>query len=44
LKNKGFQKISRRSIYYFCPDVVEQGAETVEALAEEMQRTGTIYL
>jgi hypothetical protein len=31
-------------VYAFCPDVVEQGTETVEALAEEMQRENTLYL
>jgi hypothetical protein len=31
-------------VYEFCPDVVDQGTETVEALEEEMRRTGTIYL
>lgn len=31
-------------VYEFCPDVVEQGTETVELLAEEMKRTGTIFL
>jgi len=31
-------------VYEFCPDVVEQGTETVEALEEEIKRSGTIYL
>lgn len=31
-------------VYAFCPDVVEQGTGTVEALAEEMKRTKTLYL
>lgn len=30
-------------VYEFCPDVVEQGTETVEKLAEEMKREQTIY-
>lgn len=32
------------SVYAFCPDVVEQGTQTVAALAEEMRRAGTLYL
>jgi hypothetical protein len=31
-------------VYGFCPDVVEQGTETVEALAAEMKENGTIFL
>lgn len=31
-------------VYAFCPDVVEQGTGSVEALAEEMKRTNTLYL
>ena len=31
-------------VYEFCPDVVDQGTDTVEALAEEMRRTNTLYL
>lgn len=31
-------------VYEFCPDVVDQGAESVEALAEEMKRENTLYL
>ena len=38
-----FKKLANE-VYEFCPDVVEQGTETVEALEEEMRRTGTIYL
>lgn len=33
-----------RQVYAFCPDVVGQGTGTVEALAEEMRRTNTLYL
>jgi hypothetical protein len=33
-----------REVYRFCPDVVEQGTETVEALAAEMERSNTVYL
>lgn len=33
-----------REVYEFCPDVVEQGTETTEALAAEMRRTQTVYL
>lgn len=31
-------------VYEFCPDVVDQGAGDVEALAQEMKRTDTVYL
>lgn len=31
-------------VYEFCPDVVEQGTETVERLEEEIKRTGSVYL
>lgn len=31
-------------IYEFCPDVVDQGTETVEALEEEMKKSQTIFL
>ncbi|MFY8109030.1 MAG: DUF4253 domain-containing protein [Bacteroidia bacterium] len=30
-------------IYEICPDIVDQGTETVEALAEEMKRTKRLY-
>lgn len=33
-----------REVYAFCPDVVDQGTGDVEALAEEMRRTNTLYL
>ncbi len=33
-----------RQVYAFCPDVVDQGTGTVEALAEEMRRAKTLYL
>lgn len=33
-----------REVYKFCPDVVEQGTGTVEALAEEMKKTKTLYM
>jgi Domain of unknown function (DUF4253) len=32
------------AVYAFCPDVVDQGTETVSALADEMRRTRTLYL
>src|SRR5918999_5904144 len=32
------------AVYEFCPDVVDQGTQTVEALANEMRRTRTLYL
>jgi hypothetical protein len=31
-------------VYAFCPDVVDQGTGTAEALATEMQKSGTVYL
>lgn len=31
-------------VYQFCPDVVEQGTETIEALATEMQTKKSIFL
>jgi hypothetical protein len=31
-------------VYKFCPDVVDQGTETVDALANEMHRTNSVYL
>lgn len=33
-----------QQVYAFCPDVVDQGTGTVEALAEELRRTKTLYL
>lgn len=30
-------------VYNFCPDVVDQGVETVEKLAKEIQETKTLY-
>jgi hypothetical protein len=33
-----------KEIYEFCPDVVDQGTETVEALAKEMRRSNRLYL
>lgn len=33
-----------KEVYKFCPDVVEQGTETVERLAQEMKRSNTLYL
>lgn len=32
-----------QEVYAFCPDVVDQGTETVERLADEMRRSGTLY-
>lgn len=32
-----------KEAYKVCPDIVEQGANTVEALADEMKRTGRLY-
>ncbi len=33
-----------KEVYDFCPDVVEQGTATVEALASEMKRANSLYL
>ncbi|MGH9748892.1 MAG: DUF4253 domain-containing protein [Candidatus Polarisedimenticolia bacterium] len=33
-----------REVFEFCPDVVEQGTGTVEALADEMRKSNTLYL
>jgi hypothetical protein len=33
-----------KEVYEFCPDVVDQGTVTVEALADEMKRTNSVYL
>jgi hypothetical protein len=33
-----------KQVYKFCPDVVDQGAGTVEKLAAEMARTNALYL
>jgi hypothetical protein len=33
-----------RDVYEFCPDVVEQGTGSVEALAAEMGRSGRLFL
>lgn len=32
------------SLYEFCPDIVEQGCGSVEALAEEIAREQTVHL
>ncbi len=37
-------KVFAKEVYAFCPDIVDQGTGTVEALAHEMRRTNTIYL
>jgi hypothetical protein len=33
-----------KEVYEFCPDVVDQGTGTVEALASEMRDSNTVYL
>lgn len=33
-----------KKAYKICPDIVDQGTETVEALAKEMQKTKHLYL
>lgn len=30
-------------VYAFCPDVVDHGTETIDRLAREMEKTGTLY-
>ncbi len=32
-----------KEVYKVCPDIVDQGSETVEALADEMQKTKRLY-
>jgi hypothetical protein len=32
-----------RRFYAFCPDIVDQGAETVEALARELVESQRLY-
>jgi len=31
-------------VYEFCPDIVDQGTGDVASLAEEMKRSGVVYL
>lgn len=33
-----------KEVYEFCPDIVDQGTETVERLAKEMKKNNTLYL
>ena len=33
-----------REVYEFCPDIVDQGTETVERLAYEMRVTNELFL
>jgi hypothetical protein len=42
-KDIDYWKLSAE-VYEFCPDVVDQGTETVELLKSEMEKTGTIFL
>jgi hypothetical protein len=42
-RNIDYKKLAEE-VYEFCPDVVEQGTETVEALEDEIRRSGTIYM
>jgi len=42
-KDIDYKKLSNE-VYQFCPDVVEQGTETVELLEREIKRTGRIFL
>ena len=42
-KNIDYGKLAAE-VYEFCPDVVEQGTETVERLEKEIKETGRILL
>lgn len=42
-KDIDYKKLATE-IYQFCPDVVDQGTETLGALEEELRRTGSIFL
>ncbi len=42
-KNIDYTKLAAE-VYEFCPDIVEQGTETVEALESEIKKEGTIFL
>lgn len=42
-KDIDYKKLAAE-VYEFCPDVVEQGTETVEGLEEEIKKTGRIFL
>ena len=42
-KNIDYPKLAGE-VYEFCPDVVDQGTGTIEALEDEIKQTGTIYL
>ncbi len=44
LQHEPSWKVFADEVYRFCPDVVDQGVETVAALAQEMKRTKTVYL
>jgi hypothetical protein len=37
-------KAFAKEVYEFCPDVVDQGSGSVEALAKEMEKTRTLFL
>ena len=40
---KDYTKFARE-VYAFCPDIVDQGAGSVEELAKEIERTKSVYL
>ena len=40
---KDYAKFARE-VYAFCPDIVDQGAGSVEELAKEIERTKSVYL
>ncbi len=44
IKQPADMKSFAKQVYKFCPDVVEQGTQTLEALANEMTVRNTLYL
>lgn len=44
LKIPGDMKRFCRDLYEFCPDIVDQGVGTVEALEKEISRTNSVFL
>lgn len=42
-KNIDYKKLADE-VYEFCPDIVEQGTETIEELENELKKTGRIFL
>ena len=42
-KNIDYKKLAA-DVYEFCPDVVDQGTETVELMEKEIREKGSIFL